>query len=83
MLNAKEVRSFVDMNCWVYERIGGDSGIVFAESLNDAIKELKKVYRDVDEQLKLFDKSFGTDGMVITDIGNYDNKGTVWVTFPS
>ena len=70
MFGIKEVKEIVDMNGWVYECNGGDSGIVFAPSYDEAAEQLKKVYRNL-------------DSIKITDIGNYENKGTVWVTFPA
>lgn len=34
-------------NIWVYEREGGDCGIVIAETREKALDELRKVYTDM------------------------------------
>ena len=36
---------------WVYEREGGDCGIVIAETYGNALDELRKMYTDIDKRL--------------------------------
>lgn len=73
-------------NTWVYEREDGDCGIVVAETYEDALNELRKVYNDIDERLELKvkdcpNKSYSW-GLDIHPINDYDIKGNVIITTP-
>lgn len=73
-------------NTWVYEREDGDCGIVVAETYEDALNELRKVYNDIDKRLELKVKRYPEQnyewGLSIRPINDYDIKGNVIITTP-
>ena len=80
------MRYLTGKNTWVYEREDGDCGIVVAETYEDALNELRKVYNDIDERLELKvkdcpNKSYSW-GLDIHPINDYDIKGNVIITTP-
>lgn len=73
-------------NTWVYEREDGDCGIVVAETYEDALNELRKVYNDIDERLELKVKGYPNQsyswGLNILPINNYEIEENVIITTP-
>lgn len=69
---------FIKNNVWVYEREGGDYGLVIAESKEAALEELRRVYPDVDDRIS--DNS--TYFMYVFPIDNCLINGNVIITHP-
>ena len=73
-------------NTWVYEREEGDCGIVVAETYEDALNELRKVYDDIDERLECKVKGYPEQGYLwglsVKPVMDYDIKGNVIITAP-
>ena len=73
-------------NTWIYEREDGDCGIVVAETYEETLDELRKVYDDIDERLELKVKGYPeqcyTWGLSIRPVNDYDIKGNVIITAP-
>ncbi len=66
---------------WVYEMEGGDCGLIVAETYDEALKELKQIYDDIDERTDNESEKY-LWGLSITPIINYYNKGNVIITAP-
>lgn len=77
----------IDTNdIWVYEREGGDCGIVIAETYGNALDELRKKYSDIDERLseeacKRNGWTWGLNVFGLDEVEQSEN-GNVLVTMP-
>lgn len=73
-------------NIWVYEREGGNCGIVIAETYGNALDELRKKYTDIDERLseEWRKKSKWPYGLYLFGLDEVDQSenGNVIVTMP-
>lgn len=73
-------------NTWVYEREYGDCGIVIADTYEEALDELRKVYDDIDERLECKVKGYPNQsydwGLSIRPVMDYDIKENVIITHP-
>ena len=71
---------------WVYEREGGDCGIVIAETYGHALDELRKMYTDIDKRLneeacKRNGWTWGLNVFGLDEVEQSEN-GKVFVTAP-
>ena len=71
---------------WVYEREGGDCGIIIAKTYENALDELRKMYTDIDKRLsaeacKRNGWTWGLNVFGLDEIQQSDN-GKVFVTAP-
>ena len=71
---------------WVYEREGGDCGIVIAETYGNALDELRKMYTDIDKRLseetcKRNGWTWGLNVFGLDEVEQSEN-GKVFVTTP-
>lgn len=73
-------------NIWVYEREGGDCGIVIAETREKALDELREVYTDIDKRLSEdgCEQNNWEYGLYVFNIDNIDQSenGNVLITMP-
>lgn len=73
-------------NIWVYEREGGDCGIVIAETYGNALDELRKKYTDIDERLseEWCEKNKWQYGLYVFGLDEVEQSenGNVIVTMP-
>lgn len=73
-------------NIWVYEREGGDCGIVIAETREKALDELREVYTDIDKRLSEdgCEQNNWDYGLYVFSIDNIDQSknGNVLITMP-
>lgn len=71
---------------WVYEREGGDCGIVIASTYGNALDELRKMYSDIDERLneEWREKNKWQYGLSVYGLDHVDHSenGRVLVTMP-
>lgn len=63
-------------NIWIFAREEGYTGIVIAETLEDALNELRKIYNDIDERLDPNNKEYNW-GLSIRPIDDYEFNGNV------
>lgn len=73
-------------NIWAYEREDGDWGIVIAETYENALDELRKIYTDIDERLsedwyKTHKWQYGLYVLELDEIRQSEN-GKVLITMP-
>lgn len=71
---------------WVYEREGGDCGIVIAKTYEDTLDELRKMYTDIDKRLseeacKRNGWTWGLNVFGLDEVEQSEN-GHVFVTAP-
>ena len=71
---------------WVYEREGGDCGIVIAETYGNALDELRKMYTDIDKRLseEAYKRNGWTWGLNVFGLDEVEQSenGKVFVTVP-
>lgn len=73
-------------NIWVYEREGGDCGIIIAKTYGNALDELRKMYTDIDKRLseeacKRNGWTWGLNVFGLDEVEQSEN-GKVFVTAP-
>ena len=71
---------------WVYEREGGDCGIIIAETYGNALDELRKMYTDIDKRLnkeacKRNGWTWGLNVFGLDEVEQSEN-GKVFITVP-